>query len=67
MDKKRFDSPDESLKTMLKNCKSEAEMQKVIAESGTHELSTKDMEGVSGGELVVDLRELARLMGDDDW
>ena len=66
MDKKLFDSLDESVKEKLRNCKSEAEMRKVIAEAGTHELSAEEMEGVSGGELVVDLRELARLMG-DDW
>ena len=42
-------------------------MQKIIADAGIHGLSIEDMEGVSGGELVVDLRELARLMGDDDW
>ena len=67
MDRKMFDSLDRSVKEKLRNCKSDAEIRKVIADAGIHELSIEDMEGVSGGELVVDLRELARLMGDDDW
>ena len=49
MDKKLFDSLDESLKEKLRNCKSEAEMQKVIADSGMQELSVDMLEGVSGG------------------
>ena len=67
MNKKQFDSLDESVKEKLRNCKSDAEMQRVIAEAGIHELGIEDMEKVSGGELVIDYRELARLMGDDDW
>ena len=67
MDRKIFDSLDPSVREKLRNCKSEAEIRKVIADAGIRELSIEDMEGVSGGELVVDLRELARLMGDDDW
>ena len=67
MDKKTFDSLDQSVKEKLRNCKSEAEIRKTIADAGIRELNIADMEGVSGGELVVDLRELARLMGDDDW
>ena len=49
MDKKLFDSLDESLKEKLRNCKSEAEMQKIISESGLQELSVDMLEGVSGG------------------
>ena len=49
MDNKRFDSLDESLKEKLRNCKSEAEMQKVIADSGMQELSMDMLEGISGG------------------
>ena len=39
MDKNQFDSLDESLKEKLRNCKSEAEMQKVFADAGLQELS----------------------------
>ena len=49
MDKKRFDSLDESLKEKLRNCKSDTEMQKIIASSGMQELSIDILEGVSGG------------------
>ena len=49
MDKKLFDSLDESLKEKLRNCKSDAEMQKIIADAGLHELSPEMLEGVSGG------------------
>ena len=49
MDKKLFDSLDEPLKEKLRNCKSNAEMQKIIAESGMQELSVDMLEGVSGG------------------
>ena len=49
MDEKQFDSLDESLKDKLRNCKNEAEMQKIIAESGLQELSLEMLEGVSGG------------------
>ena len=49
MDKKRFDSLDESMKEKLRNCKSDAEMQKIIASSGMQELSVDMLEGVSGG------------------
>ena len=49
MDKKQFDSLDESLKEKLRNCKSDAEMQKVISDSGMQELSVDMLEGVSGG------------------
>ena len=49
MDKKLFDSLDESLKEKLRNCKSEAELNKVIRESGLQELSVDMLEGVSGG------------------
>ena len=49
MDKKPFDSLDESVKEKLRNCKSEAEMQKVISDSGLQELSVDVLEGVSGG------------------
>ena len=49
MDKKLFDSLDESLKEKLKNCKNDAEMQKVISDSGLQELSVDMLEGVSGG------------------
>ena len=49
MDKKLFDSLDEPLKEKLRNCKSNAEMQKIIAESGLQELSVDMLEGVSGG------------------
>ena len=67
MDKKLFDSLDESAKKMLKNCKSEAEIRKMLADADMRELSIEELEGVSGGEHVVDVREFARLMGDDDW
>ena len=67
MDKKRFDSPDASAEKKLKNCKGEAEMRKVLANADMRELSIEELEGVSGGEHVVDVREFARLMGDDDW
>ena len=49
MDNKRFDSLDESLKEKLKNCKNDAEMQKIIANSGMRELSVDMLEGISGG------------------
>ena len=49
MDKKLFDSLDESLKEKLRNCKSDAEMQKIIADAGLRELSPEMLEGVSGG------------------
>ena len=49
MDKKQFDSLDESIKEKLRNCKSDAEMQKVVAEAGLQELSPEMLEGVSGG------------------
>ena len=49
MDKKLFDSLDESAKEKLRNCKSDAEMQKVIADAGMRELSVDMLEGVSGG------------------
>ena len=52
MDKKLFDSLDESVKEKLRNCKSEAEMQKIIAEAGLQELSPEMLEGVSGGKLL---------------
>ena len=49
MDNKRFDSLDESLKEKLRNCKSDAEMQKIISDAGLQELSPEMLEGVSGG------------------
>ena len=49
MDKKLFDSLDEPVREKLRNCKSEAEMRKVIAEAGLQELSPEMLEGVSGG------------------
>ena len=49
MDNKRFDSLDESLKEKRKNCKNDAEMQKIIANSGMRELSVDMLEGISGG------------------
>ena len=49
MDKKEFDSLDESIKEKLRNCKSDAEMQKVISDSGLQELSVDMLEIVSGG------------------
>ena len=49
MDKKQFDSLDESIKEKLRNCKNEAELNKVIRESGLQELSVDMLEGVSGG------------------
>ena len=49
MDKKQFDSLDESLKEKLRNCKSDAEMQKIIADAGLQELSPEMLEGISGG------------------
>ena len=49
MDKKLFDSLDETLKEKLRNCKSDAEMQKVVAEAGLQELSPEMLDGVSGG------------------
>ena len=49
MDRKRFDSPDESIKEKLKSSLSEAEMQKNISNSGLQELSLDMLEGVSGG------------------
>ena len=52
MNKKLFDSLDESLKEKLKNCKSDAEIQKVIAEAGLQELSGDMLEGVSGGQDI---------------
>ena len=52
MDKKLFDSLDESLKEKLRNCQSEAEMQKVIADAGLQELSIDMLESISGGYYV---------------
>ena len=49
MNKKPFDSLDESLKEKLRNCKSDSEMQKVISDSGLQELNVDMLEGVSGG------------------
>ena len=49
MDKKLFDSLDESVKEKLRNCKSDAEMQKIIAETGLQELTPEMLESVSGG------------------
>ena len=49
MDKKQFDSLDESIKEKLRNCKSDAEMQKIIADAGLQELSVDVLQGVSGG------------------
>ena len=49
MDRKQSDSLDESLKEKPRNCKSDAEMQKIIASSGMQELSVDMLEGVSGG------------------
>ena len=49
MDKKLFDSLDESVREKLRNCKSEADMKKVFAESGLQELSPELLEGISGG------------------
>ena len=49
MDKKRFDSLDESVREKLRNCKNEAERQKAIAEAGLQELGIDILEGVSGG------------------
>ena len=49
MDRKRFDSLDESVREKLRNCKSDAERQKAIAEAGLQELSIDILEGVSGG------------------
>ena len=48
MDKKQFDSLDESLKENLKNSKNGAE-----AASGVCELSIEAMESVSGGTQTV--------------
>ena len=48
MDKKLFDSLDDSLKEKLKSCKDEAEMQRMIADAGL-ELSDEMLQGVSGG------------------
>ena len=52
MDRKLFDSLDESVKEKLRNCKSEAEMQKFIAEAGLQELSIEMLEGISGGLFI---------------
>ena len=49
MDKKLFDSLDEPLKEKIRNCKNDAEMQKIITNSGMQELSVDMLEGVSGG------------------
>ena len=49
MDRKPYDSLDESIKEKLRNCKSDAEMQKIITEAGLQELSPEMLEGVSGG------------------
>ena len=53
MEKKLFDTLDASLKERLKKCKSEAEVQKVIAEAGLLELSPEMMEDVSGGTEAI--------------
>jgi hypothetical protein len=53
MDRKQFDSLDESLKENLKNCKSEAEKQKAIADNGMRELSPDMLEAVSGGTQSI--------------
>lgn len=50
MDKKQFDSLDESIKEKLRNCKSDTERQKIISDSGMQELSVDMLEGVSGGQ-----------------
>ena len=66
MDKKLFDSLDESLKEKLRNCKSDAEMQKIIAESGMQELSLDVLEGVSGGDCCVTLGRMICVPYDED-
>ena len=53
MDKKLFDSPDQSVGEKLRNRKSETGMQKVIAEAGLQELSPEMLEGVSGGNQII--------------
>ena len=52
MDKKLFDSLDESLKEKLRNCRNETELNKVICESGLQELSIEMLEGISGGQII---------------
>ena len=52
MDRKLYDSLDESLKEKLRNCKSETEMQEIIADAGLQELSADMLEGISGGTMV---------------
>ena len=41
-----------SVKEKLRNCKSEAEMQKITTEAGLQELSPEMLEGVSGGNSI---------------
>ena len=41
-----------SVKEKLRNCRSEAEMQKATATAGLQELSLEMLEGVSGGNSV---------------
>ena len=49
MDRKPFGLPNESVRERLRNCRSEAEMQNVIADAGLQELSADMPEGISGG------------------
>ena len=49
IDKKLFDSLDESLRTKLRNCKDEKELQELFKAVGVTELSADQLEGVSGG------------------
>ena len=55
MDKKLFDSLDESLKAKLRNCKDEKELQELFKAAGVTELSADQLEDVSGG---IDMPEL---------
>ena len=55
MDKKLFDSLDESLKAKLRNCKDEKELQETFKAAGVVELSADQLEGISGG---IDMPEL---------
>ena len=59
MVKKLYDSLDETLKEKVKNCKDDAEMQKIFADAGL-ELSDEILEGVSGGRNppIICLRKL---------
>lgn len=55
IEKKLFDSLDESLKEKLRNCKDQKELQELFKAAGVSELNAEQLEGVSGG---IDMPEL---------